>query len=45
MIYLTKCCRFEFWGLNHSPEHAGKCRACGAKWIGIVNKKPEATYD
>ena len=30
----THCCGFEFWGWNHSPLHDGKCRACGAEWIG-----------
>ena len=34
MKYITKCCGFKFWGLNHSPEHEGKCRNCGNEYLG-----------
>ena len=38
---ITKCCNFVFYGWNHSPEHAGRCRACNGPWIGARNAKPE----
>jgi hypothetical protein len=28
-VYITTCCSFVFWGLNHSPELNGICRNCG----------------
>lgn len=32
--YITRCCRFVFYGMNHSPEYYGCCRNCNGIWYG-----------
>lgn len=34
MKLVAKCCGHVFYGWNHSPEHGGRCRACGNPWEG-----------
>lgn len=29
MKYITTCCKFIFYGMNHSPNSNGVCRCCG----------------
>lgn len=33
-LYRTRCCDFEFIGMNHSPELNGVCRNCKGQWKG-----------
>jgi hypothetical protein len=41
VVYLTLCCGFKFFGMNHTPEWEGKCRRCGGEYVGEKAKGDE----
>jgi len=41
-VFLTRCCKFRFIGLNHSPEYEWICRHCGNGYLGEMERTTAA---